>query len=205
MQERVQRRQVRASRIAQPSSRSRLIDCAPVAPHSGDCPSWSRDGGCVDNPNYMNSLIAGRGRTNRAETDNRETAASRYLNCPQSCGVCDEQLGCSDKNDECAAWAEKGECHGNVRGPLTKPRSGAAPPPATRAPYRSPPQANYMARECPSSCGLCKTVCIDHAELCKAWAADSECEENTGFMHKTCPLSCGICARIEEGSGKDEL
>ena len=90
-------------------------------------------------------------------------------------------------------------------GPLPKQCSGAAPPPATRAPYRSPPQANYMARECSSSCGLCKTVCIDHAEDCKAWAAASECKENTGFMLKTCPLSCGLCARIEEDSGKDEL
>ena len=62
-----------------------------------------------------------------------------------------------------------------------------------------------MLRLCPTSCGLCTTVCMDHDESCRGWAKGSQCDDNKAFMYRVCPAACGICQVLEGGAGKDEL
>jgi len=74
-------------------------------------------------------------------------------------------------------WADAGEC---VNNPLA------------------------VMKECPSSCGLCSTVCQDHDESCKGWAKEKQCEDNKAFMLRVCPQTCGVCGTLENPP-KEEL
>ena len=55
--------------------------------------------------------------------------------------------------------------------------------------------ANPIAvmKECPDSCEICSTVCMDHDESCPGWAKDEQCDDNKAFMYRVCPGSCGVC------------
>lgn len=102
-----------------------------------------------------------------------------YHKCPASCGVCEQSI-CADSNTtQCHIWHDSGECERN-------------------------PMA--VMKDCPATCGVCSTVCTDHDEGCKGWAAAGKCTaegEEEAFMYRVCPASCGVCTAIDKG--KDEL
>ena len=86
-----------------------------------------------------------------------------------SCGVCDG-IKCADNNStQCAIWGEE-QCAANP---------GA------------------MLRECPETCGVCRQVCKDKHESCKAWASAGECTKNAASMRALCSSSCLVCANME--------
>merc|ERR1712060_517069 len=71
-----------------------------------------------------------------------------YHKCPASCGVCEQSI-CADSNTtQCHIWHDSGECERN-------------------------PMA--VMKDCPATCGVCSTVCTDHDEGCKGWAAAGQC------------------------------
>ena len=73
---------------------------------------------------------------------------------------------CNDKSTDCPNWARDGECAEN---------------------------ADFMAQNCPLSCGICSFNCTDTSESCRAWAAEGQCSENPLAMYKDCPIACGVC------------
>lgn len=80
---------------------------------------------------------------------------------------------CADHNaTQCHIWADAGECLAN---PLA------------------------VLPQCPSTCGVCSSACMDHDDRCRAWAHDSKChsEQDEAFMVRMCPASCGICAMLD--------
>ncbi|XP_041465843.1 fibrillin-2-like [Lytechinus variegatus] len=102
------------------------------------------------------------------------------------------QSQCVDKNEDCAAWAERGECTANKR---------------------------YMKKNCRLSCGVCTRpepepevdvvpqepdppthpidvphrVCEDQEGHCQDWARRGECEINPTWMRPNCRRSCNAC------------
>ena len=52
-----------------------------------------------------------------------------------------------------------------------------------------------MLRQCPVSCGICKTRCYDKDPQCLSWARGGECAKNRD-MRTLCPESCGICTDL---------
>jgi len=107
-----------------------------------------------------------------------------YMTCPHSCDACksNQRHECHDFNaTQCDIWAKAAECHNNPE---------------------------VVIPMCPSSCGVCTTVCIDRDESCHQWAISGECDKESArpFMLKTCPSSCGVCHELEKiGATKDEL
>jgi len=75
---------------------------------------------------------------------------------------------CKDSHEQCAFWAESGECDENP---------------------------GYMLTSCALSCGEC---CMDNNPLCGEWASQGECEANPAYMLEGCPKSCGLCKDPEE-------
>lgn len=81
---------------------------------------------------------------------------------------------CRDTSENCAAWAEHGECAKN---------------------------SAYMRGACPKSCSACagpveegpETSCKDLNDACATWARAGECESNPGYMIVECAHSCRTC------------
>jgi len=90
---------------------------------------------------------------------------------------------CEDVDEDCAEWAENGECHHN---PV------------------------FMMEHCMKSCGACGSDasapppaplqtsargCDDEYSRteCQAWAEAGECDSNADFMHHSCRRTCGLC------------
>ncbi|KAK7482491.1 hypothetical protein BaRGS_00026308, partial [Batillaria attramentaria] len=78
---------------------------------------------------------------------------------------------CSNKHgddDECATWAEQGECDQN---PL------------------------WMGHNCRHACDRCHEPCIDihNHQQCHAWSQLGECGKNPAWMLSNCALSCQVC------------
>ncbi|CAL4154350.1 unnamed protein product [Meganyctiphanes norvegica] len=78
------------------------------------------------------------------------------------------QVECSDREPDCASWAQSGECYKN---------------------------SGFMKVHCRRSCHNCQEdpTCRDLHDQCDAWANDSECGRNPCFMAKTCATACGHC------------
>ena len=53
----------------------------------------------------------------------------------------------------------------------------------------------YMAKNCPTSCGICKPKCYDKDDARGGWARNGECKKNPSIT-STCPVSCGICSSL---------
>tara|TARA_B110001452_G_scaffold184671_1_gene155277 strand:+ start:3513 stop:3851 length:339 start_codon:yes stop_codon:yes gene_type:complete len=108
--------------------------------------------------------------------------------CPLSCGVCDGDSLCEDKNKtQCQIWGEW-ECSNN---------------------------SQAVARDCMATCKTCTKLCVDKDASCRQWMIDGECEENKQGTQQLCPQSCGLCRDIdanvpfgygaESNNGKEEL
>merc|ERR1719348_2650221 len=98
-----------------------------------------------------------------------------------------EGSDCVDKEANCEAWADSGECEKNP---------------------------DYMTLNCAKSCGKChgdkKTTedpkvttkppvnCFDKDDKCQTWADAGECEKNPDWMTPNCPKSCGKCDGVEK-------
>lgn len=121
------------------------------------CERWMERNECTNNPLWMSE------------------------NCPRSCKTCpvinkpqteppgtSEDEDCQDSDENCAAWADRGECEAN---------------PA------------WMRPNCARSCRTCgeNPHCFDNNELCPEWASNGSCEENPGYMGLYCQRSCNIC------------
>ena len=111
---------------------------SPVARHArpkatcrdthSDCPGWTADGECYQNPGFM------------------------YKTCPLSCGVCEGSM-CADGNStQCEIWKESGECLANPLAVMKEcpTACGARQPPPASLEKRPQPDERVPARERPA-------------------------------------------------------
>jgi hypothetical protein len=93
---------------------------------------------------------------------------------------------CIDLSDDCAAWADMGECSGNpafmhVKCARACDACGSLEFGAARA------AATLQASEPP------KKKCTDKATECALWARNGECLRNPRYMQISCASSCDTC------------
>ena len=164
--------------------------CKPVCRDlENDCPGWTAEGMCNTNPGYTLKtcslscgVCAGNGnntavQANIADGGSWLKMGRKKVETMQEKAL--EDLKCADNNaTQCKIWEAAGEC-------LKNPMS--------------------VMKQCPDTCGLCRTVCMDHDDSCKGWKEAGQCEENQGFMYHICPSSCGICSKLEAPPVKEEL
>merc|ERR1719181_535153 len=151
----------------------------PCVDHKFQCAQWAAAGACNDNARFM------------AEE------------CPASCEICTP--ACVDLSGDCPGWARDGECHknpsfllfscakacgvcvegANVDEADAEVGASGGPPPCidhntTQCHIWADSgecDANPLAviPQCPSTCGVCSSACMDHDDRCRAWAHDGKC------------------------------
>ena len=130
------------------------------------CSIWKEDGECIRAQSYMTKHCPGSCEDVRATEIKESTKDISNGNC-------------QDRHDDCAAWAQLGECDTN----------------------------SDMSKYCAVSCGICEAepasganddpTCIDGHENCGFWAGAGECQANPNYMKQVCRKSCKSCS----GSG----
>ena len=170
---------------------------SPLCPSdtSSECETWAAAGECVAN-SYM------------------------HTNCARACGVC--KSSCVDSDPSCPYWVFEGLHNQNPGAVLTDCSHSAGTCGDDLAEPTECEDTNatacaswgadecqrtpaFMLRQCPETCGVCRSLCVDKSSHCHGWAADGECETNSG-VPVSCPQSCGVCSLIEQLSQrKDEL
>ena len=98
-----------------------------------------------------------------------------------------EEEGCVDTHDGCAAWAAQGECENNP-GFM---RTACAASCLTCAEVRADLMVSADLARRRAEPGA--TACEDEHDDCGSWAARGECENNKGFMILECSSSCATC------------
>lgn len=78
---------------------------------------------------------------------------------------------CTDKKDECGYWSRNGLCQN---------------------------YADYMAENCPVSCGTCATCWDKRSPLaCESMREMGYCASNAAFMLEYCTATCEMCDQAE--------
>ncbi|OEU13236.1 hypothetical protein FRACYDRAFT_155384, partial [Fragilariopsis cylindrus CCMP1102] len=90
---------------------------------------------------------------------------------------------CVDENENCADWANKGECQNNQQYMLTDCRKSCK---------SCIDLHEYLHREARRNIQTMKHCVNKHSE-CTHWWSIGECNTNSGFMHAECSPACQTC------------
>jgi hypothetical protein len=94
-------------------------------------------------------------------------------------------LAMAAAHDQCAAWAERGECASNPNFMLEKCASACCATWAERGECSTIPEA--MVSPCADACTESVELLATH---CATWASSGECERNGNFMLQHCSAEC---------------
>jgi len=109
---------------------------------------------------------------------------------PGSGGCCRFGADCGDCGEDGTGWCHGSasncaECTGTFDSSGPDPSCGGVPTPSP-SPNPSPPPTPPTTPPSPPGCS-------DANQYCEDWAANGECESNSGWMQDNCPASCGTC------------
>ncbi|XP_071824476.1 uncharacterized protein [Apostichopus japonicus] len=152
----------------------------------GNCADWAREGLCGTHAAYMlkhckksckvcstrPNKEARGGRKRLGEVSNEILDETIHRDEDENVAVVNH---CTDLHTTCSQWARSNECITN---------------------------AEWMAINCPNSCGLCgnsgiESACVDRHQNCTLWATEGDCEQFPNWMLDKCPVSCQFCSPKE--------
>jgi ShK domain-like len=118
-----------------------------------------------------------------------------------------EDSSCLDRDSDCRAWSERGECQNNpafmlancanscdacVNGHAGIPQVAPSADNLLRVLARLEQTKTYLQRKVLVNAGYLLS-CTNSDPLCTHWATLGECERNPAQMHSTCPAACRRC------------
>ena len=196
-----------------------------------ECTYWAESGQCEENPSYMlnncliscgvcesptlNTTSTTAGTTSNLSTTTSSTTAApttttSTTTAPTTTTIITTTTArpCVDETEECAYWAESGQCEENpsymlnncliscgvCAGPTVNTTDATTASTSTTQKLFTATTSSTTAIPTTTTATTTTRACVDESDSCPIWAQTGQCEMNPEYMLNNCLISCGVCA-----------